>query len=385
MGEKKAGQALVAKLVAWVQSFCYFDDPTTALVVVLWTLGTWAHEHFYSFPFLAITAAVKGAGKTRVLEVIKLLARQGAELGASVELTAGPTPAAILALIRDYEGRFTLLWDEADAASSEKKGFLSEVVNTAYRKGGTIPRRSGEKVILWKSYCSIAFALIGDLNNTFRDRSVVVSMTRGPVGRDFESEMAIGVPIAEGEALRADIFRFFAGQPGFPRASVPAHLTGRDREIWAALFGLVEFFGLSDAARDALVRWSSDNAGAKTAEKRSATSYESELDATIALYAERALRDLARVLPVVSAEHSGDIHSAEAVARMKGLADGPWRTFRGARGLTEEMLAGMVKRFGVRPSPVRMARGRAAKQLSGYRRGDVLASVPNQKVKGGGE
>lgn len=377
--EQSKGQALVGRMVDWLKGYLHFPDEDAALVVALWCVGTWAFERLYSFPYLAVTASVKGAGKTRVLECMRLLVRQGGELGAGVELTSGPTPAATLGLIAQYEGRFTLLWDEADAAASEKKGFLSEVLNSGYRQGQTIPRRSGLKVVEWRSYCPKAFALIGDLNNTVRDRAITVDMVRGKVARDFEALMATGVPVREGEALRADLFRLLVGLPFDLPVTMPEHLVGRDREIWTAIFTMAVWLDLDRATMGKLRRYSADNAGLKTADKRATTSYESETDALMAVYAESAIRDLRAVLK----DGERAIFSSVAVERMRQIPTSVWRTFRG-KGLDEVTLAALVKRFGLGSCQVRMHSGkgaRQAKQLNGYKAADIRKA--SESVGGG--
>lgn len=372
--EKHEGQALVTRLCDWFGGYLHLADRDAALVLSLWAIGTYAFERLYSYPYLAVTASVKGAGKTRVLECLRLLVRQGKELGAGVELSSGPSPAATLGLIAQYDGRFTLLWDEADAAASEKKGFLSEVLNSGYRQGQTIPRRAGLKVIEWKSYCAKAFALIGDLNNTVRDRSITVNMERGSVARDFEALMATGVPVHEGEALRREIFRVLSALPYDLPVTMPGHLVGRDREIWTALFTMAEWLKLDKATITRLQRYSVDNAGMKTADKRATVSYESETEATMAVYAESAMRDLCAVFK----DGERAVFSAAVVERMRGIVTSPWRTFRGS-GLNEVLLAQLVSRFGVRPRLIKIG-GKAGKVARGYTAKDVRASMPGKAV-----
>jgi hypothetical protein len=105
-----------------------------------------------------------------------------------------------------------------------------------------------------------------------------------------------------------------------------------------------------------------DNAASKTAPKRRCLDVESDEDATQSTYAQRAITDLRRVLRV--GERA--IFSAVAVERMRGLADGPWRTLRGV-GLDPVMLAGLIARAGVTPTTVKIA----GKALKGYKASDL--------------
>lgn len=359
---KSSGQALIEKLSAWYGGYLYLADPDVPLILALWSIGTWVFDQFYSFPYLAVTASVKGAGKSRVLELLNGTCRNAL-------LTNGPSPAAILRLIAESNGHFTLLWDEAEVTSSDKKSFLSEVLNSGYRKGQVIPKAKGMEVVKWPSYCPKAFALIGDPTGTVRDRSIVLTMQRGNAAREYMPD------VVEGEAMKLaeEIKHVLSTGSASVAAVPPTHLETRDREIWGAMFGLAEYLKLDKTIVAKLVRWSADNCGSKTAAARRNVSYESEDDALSVAYGERALRDLRSVFQGGEEQ----IYSYIAVERMKAIDSAPWRTFKGS-GLTENTLSNLIKASGVRPSPVRMVKGKGASEVSqkrGYRLKDVRASV----------
>lgn len=366
MEKKSNGQRLVDALEAWIGGYLFLADRDVPLVLALWAIGSWCFDRFYTWPYLAVTASVKGAGKSRVLELLAPLTRNSL-------MTAAPTPAFVLREARNLGGHFTLLWDEAEAASSDQKSFLSEVLNSGYRKGQVIGRAKGpDETVKYPSYFPKAFALIGDTTGTVRDRSIVLTMIRGNAAREYYPEVAAG----EGAALAGQIQATLADGDSSIASAPPMWLDARDREIWGAMFGLVEWLQLDRKTVERLERWAADNVASKTAPARRNTSYESEDDATVGAYGERALRDLAGVL----APGEGAIWSRVAVERMRALPTGPWRTFKGT-GLSEALLANLVSRFGVQPKYVRMVKGKGAKAAPtsrGYTAADILASLPGK-------
>lgn len=359
--EKSNGQQLIDRLAAWFQAYLYLPNADVALVLALWAVGSWTFDHFFTWPYLAVTASVKGAGKSRTLKLLRLVCR-GSFLG------VGPSPAFVLRKILATNGHFTLLWDEAEAASSDRKSFLSEVLNSGYQRGDTIGKARGPiETIEYPAYCPKAFALIGDTTGTVRDRSIVLTMERGNPPTEFLPEVVTG----QGEALTVAIQDVLGASDIVPSALPPAWLDTRDREIWGAMFGLAVWLKLDKATMDHLTRFAADNVAGKTAPARRNTSYEDEDAVVDARYGERAMNDLLSVLR----EGEKAIFSAVAVKRMRELPMGPWRTFRG-EGLNPVMLAGLVSRFGCQSRVVRMEAGRKGKQLNGYSAADIRASVP---------
>src|SRR5271168_3705825 len=71
-------------------------DPGLPLVLALWTLATHLFDCFDAFPYLAITSPTKRCGKTRLAEIVGLLARNGQRL-------VGATQAAIFRTIQAQE------------------------------------------------------------------------------------------------------------------------------------------------------------------------------------------------------------------------------------------------------------------------------------------
>lgn len=346
--EKSAGTELIEGLEKWIAGYMFLTDPSIALVVALWAVGSWVFDRFYTWPYLAITAQVKGAGKTQMLEILARVCR-------NAELGSGSSPAYILRKLDALGGHMTLLMDEAESTSSERKGFMSEVLNSGYRKGQAIGKTVGGKPVTFPSYCPKAFALIGDTAGTVRDRSIVITLERGRPERDFLPEQAD----TEAQDFKAAMRSVFGASNVPPTAERPDWLQTRDREIWGSMFGLAKWLKLDEKQTERLVKFAADNAGAKTAPKRRALQVESEDAAVDAAFAERALLDLRAILK------AGEdvVFTAVAVKRLHELPTGPWRTFKGV-GLDAISLANLIARFGIQPKVIK----RHGQYARGYRK-----------------
>jgi hypothetical protein len=326
----------------------------------LWAIGSWVFDRFYTWPYLAVTAATKGAGKSRVLELLQPLTRNSL-------LSTAPTPAYVLRKAAGLGGHFTLLWDEAEAATSDKKGFLSEVLNSGYRRGQTIGRAKGpDDIVEYPAYFPKAFALIGDPTDTVRDRSIVITMERGNASREYVPEVINGEATALAEQIKQTLSQ---GSPDV-FADPPTWLDARDREIWGSMFGLAKWLKLDAHTFERLQRFAADNVASKTAPRRRHTVVESEDNVINDLYSQRAVRDL------LAAFRDGEdrLPTAVAVERMRDIPTAPWRQFRGV-GLNPITLSDLVSRHGIQPKSIQFGKGRKERKvLQGYYRADVQAS-----------
>src|SRR5687767_2307292 len=99
-------RGLVREVEEWPSSYMASPDPDLALVVALWTVGTWIFQYLYVYPYLVITARTRGAGKSTLLELVNRIA-----FGSW--LTTAATPPKILQRLLDKDGPMTLCFDEA--------------------------------------------------------------------------------------------------------------------------------------------------------------------------------------------------------------------------------------------------------------------------------
>jgi len=358
------GCALITEVEAYIRAYVTLLDPSDALVVALWLMATHVWDAFDSFPYLVVTSTTKRSGKTRLLELMSFVASNS-------RLVANISPAALYRTV-DAE-KPTLLIDEAEMFSSAK-GECRGLLNSGYRRGQTVKRRDGD----YETYCPKAFALIGDVNDTLRDRSIVLGMRRGASTRRFVYSAAKD----EGATLRENLSAAISSKAqeiaqttgrfeGLP------FLTDRDEEIWTPLFILCRLF-CPDRA-DELSRAAADISAAKTAKaKKYAELGEQEDKAQEQEYAIRLLRDMVAV--------TGDrdqITTQEAIVKLREIPTSPWRRFRGdglKDGIEGGMLvAGLLSQFGVKPTTIRIAPKNlgAGSTAKGYKR-EVLLKALNE-------
>lgn len=358
------GCALITEVEAYIRAYVTLLDPSYALVIALWLTATHAWTEFDAFPYLVVTSTTKRSGKTRLLELLFFVASNS-------RMVADISPAALYHTI-DAE-KPTLLIDEAEKFSSANSEYRP-LLNAGYRRGQTVKRHDGD----YETYCPKAFALIGDVHDTLRDRSVAIEMRRGEPARRFVYAAAKEEGAAVREKLTAavsskvqEIAEEVGGFGGLP------FLTDRDEEIWTPLFILCRLF--CPERLDELKRTAADISAAKTAKAKRYTELgEQEDKAQEQEYAIRLLRDMVAV--------TGDrdqITTQEAIAKLREIPTSPWRRFRGdglKDGIEGGMLvAGLLSQFGVKPTTIRIASknvgtGSTAK---GYKR-EVLLKALNE-------
>lgn len=362
--------ALISQLESYIRSYVSLAETCYALVIALWLAATHAWPAFDAFPYLVVTSATKRSGKTRLLELMSFVA-------SNARLFSNISPAALYRTI-DAD-RPTLLIDEAEIFSSGKSDYRS-LLNAGYRRGQTVKRHDGD----YETYCPKAFALIGDVHDTLRDRAIVVVMRRGEPARRF----AYATVKEEGAVLRERLSAALSSKAEEIAAAVKDFeglrwlVNDRDEEIWTPLFVLCRL--LCPERMDELKRAAADISAAKTARARKYLDLQQEEDeAQEQEHAVRLLRDM-----VVVTSDRNQITTQEAIAKLREIPTSPWRRFRGV-GLKDGIEGGMVlaallSRFGITPATIRIApktegKGSTAK---GYRRRALLDALA--RVDGSG-
>lgn len=129
------GAELLADLRYFFTRFIVFRDKRLALLLAAWTLGTYAYRVFQVFPYLALRSPDKRCGKSRVLDILSLLA-----FNASSRVVH-PTEAQIFRGPSRNGG--TLLLDEVEAlgkADKDTYAGLLAVLNSGFKRGGIVSR-----------------------------------------------------------------------------------------------------------------------------------------------------------------------------------------------------------------------------------------------------
>jgi hypothetical protein len=353
---------ILKQIEAFLAAYVSFAESAYGFVIALWVAATHIWQTFDAFPYLVVTSSTKRSGKTRVLELCSFVA-------ANARSVAHVSPAAMFHTI--HTNKPTIFVDEAEAFSSPHSEFRP-LLNTGYRRGQTVLRQNGGNTVEYETYCPKAFALIGDVYDTLRDRSIVLTMRRGAPPQRF----VFVVAQQDGAALRdmlheivesksAEIYAAMVAFEGLP------YLTDRDEEIWTPLFVICQI--LCPDRMDELVRAAVDMATAKTADAKKFTELAAqEKVAAEQEYSERLLLDMISI--VGDRQH---ISTAELIPLLRAIPTSPWRKFRGA-GLKDGIdgamdIAALLSRFGVSPKTLRVApKGAKNSTAKGYTRQALL-------------
>ena len=323
-------------------------SPAQEVVLAVWVAHTYVlHQCFTVTPYLNLTSATKGSGKTRLLEVLNYLVQ-------NPWLTA-KTSAAILARKVD-EQKPTLLLDEVDAmfTSEQDSHTVRGVLNSGYKASGATSCCEGKdfKVKDFKTFGAKCFSGIGSaLPDTVADRSIrllIKKRTRqeqaaartDPRQRFRQRKVQ---PDADRITQRLEAWASTTSVNDALAAAEPAMPTGlndRAEEVLEPLFAIAELAGDSWPAR---LRGTTSLLMAQA----------SDDDINV-----RLLWD---IHAVYLDEDINFITSADLVARLNQMDERPWLTC-GKRGepLTAHRLARMLKDFEVFPAP------NAAGQTRGY-------------------
>jgi len=151
----------------------YMDIPENLqTILALWIIGTHFHENFNTYPYLFINA-MRGSGKTRLLKIISLLAKDGLLLNSITD--------AVL-----FRTKGTLIIDEFEGVGSKDKSSLRELLNSGYKKGARIFRMrkkktlDGEEQVVeeFNTYRPIAMANIWGMEEVLGDRCITMLLEK---------------------------------------------------------------------------------------------------------------------------------------------------------------------------------------------------------------
>lgn len=361
------GAELIGAVRAWLRRYVWFPVAGQDLIIALWIAHTWFIDGFTSTPYLCVTARTKRAGKTTLLELVAAAGQNG-------QTFATIRPAAIVRFLHAVEGRAVVAFDEVERMSRGTAGDVRSILATGYRRGQFHMVTSGDRVKAFRVFGPKAFALIGDMTDVIRDRSVILRLQRAPRGAevlDYTNPTIRERAHTEAAELAAELSNWQQRTGGKSRIVSPEFLDGREREIWLPIWSMAHHAGLDAKTMDLLAAAMVDTSAIKSepASAWTALSEDAERDQEDQDYAERMLTDLRSVLK------PGEtfIPSVEAVVRLQGIPTAIWRTWRG-QGVNEITLAALLSRFGLAPVVGRIGKGRkGSRTVRGYKVRDVQA------------
>ena len=353
---------MLNKIEAYLRSYLRFPDDRYYLPLALFAaLQHCWDECFDEVPYLSVSAMVKGAGKTRVLELLQFLAGDDKAILVDGSVT-------VAALYTEIEEKKVILIDEAEKLQSARSPFRP-ILNGGYRRGQTVLRKIGKENVRFSIYCPKVFAQIGDVYDTLRDRCIIVEMQRTmnrghkefmrqiamEEGTDIahEIEETLGVRI---DAIRDAYLNYHSLYPSL------GFLRDRDREIWKPLFTLCQVFAPHRVPE--LERSAADISALKTIPIRRLEHLKDEEEKA------RKMEDAQRLFfdSMIVIGQRDRITSVELVHGLREIPTAPWRSYEGT-GITEISLASMLRFFQVEPKTIRIKpKSQPNSTAKGYRR-----------------
>ena len=151
----------------------YMDlDEENYSLITIWILGTYFHHEFSTYPYLFFNA-MKGSGKSRILNIIKTLSKNGRMLNSITE--------AVL-----FRTKGMLAIDEFESIGRTGRENLRELLNSAYKKGTEVIRFRKAKSIDGETqeeehfnvYRPISMANIWGMENVLSDRCIKIILEK---------------------------------------------------------------------------------------------------------------------------------------------------------------------------------------------------------------
>ena len=329
------------------------EDQATACA--LWVVLTYCYDSFRVLPMLALTSPEKRCGKTTLLEVLAGLVK--APLPAS-----NISPAALFRVIEAYKP--CLLIDEADTFA-QGNDELRGIINSGHTRASAFVIRVNGETLEPERFCTWGpkvIALIGQLPDTNRDRSVEIRLERKLPGEkvrrlplDFADKM---------KPLKRKCLRWVQDNLEALKSATPdIPNVGNDRAIdnWTPLFAIAHVAGgewpeMAEKAMLAIERISDS------------TTIRQEL-----------LQDIQEVF-----NDRERISSRELVESLAELEDRPWGEWRHGKPLTANGLARLLKPFGIKSELIRdgekVFRGYRKKMFTEAFKRYLASASPTQSV-----
>lgn len=319
-------------------------------ILALWVAHTHAFACATSTPYLSISSAEKRSGKTRLLEVLELLA-------ANPWFTSRTSAAALVRKIEDESP--TLLLDESDAAFGGEKEYaeaLRAILDSGHRIGGTASLCVGQwkeiSVRDFNTFGPKAIAGLGKLPDTVADRSIPIVLRRAAGGEIPERFRRRKVE-PEASELRDRLAQWTASifetldnaEPYLPEA-----MNDRQQD------GAEPLLAIADAAGG---EWPDKSRSALT------KIFRATQDDSIRV---RLLADIRTVMDGNEETPSRDrIGSTELADALGKIETSPWGEWLKGKPLTVGRLARLLSHFGITPTTKRIA---GSPNHRGYERAD---------------
>jgi hypothetical protein len=327
------GDALLEELAQVYSRYLMLPDGGATLLA-LWTLHTYVFDAFDVSPYLTVTSPQKRCGKSRVLMVASALCH-------APLLASNATPAVMFRTVELAHP--TLLLDEGETFVRDNEE-LRGIINSGHtRRTAYVLRTVGEEhePRRFSTWTPKMFAAIGNLPETIRDRSIILTMHRKKRGERVvkwrEREVAQYADLPRRCVRWARDHAEALAQADPP---VPELLNDRATDNWATLLAIADQAGEAwrQRAEKAITALTGGN--------------EEDDDDNAGLM---LLADLRRFFTDTSA---AEVASAPLVEWLLKREERPWAIYgKAGKPLTQRHVATLLRPFGIRPKVIRTSMG----------------------------
>lgn len=234
-------------LVASLKQYIYHADPTSYTVDALWAMGTYFHQLFQAFPYLALHGH-RGAGKTTLLTWL-------AAVCFNARFVVNASEAALYRSIQATAP--TLLIDEQEGlnsskAAKENKADLMGILKSGYKRGALVARQRIDRPELtehFEVYSPKALAAIEHFEDVLESRAILTFMAEKPSGvRLHDNERITTQDAAEFAPLRDALYLLLMSEA--PRVRLiaeraPTTHENRFRELFKPLYTMAALVDMS--------------------------------------------------------------------------------------------------------------------------------------------
>ncbi|MBS0236394.1 MAG: DUF3631 domain-containing protein [Proteobacteria bacterium] len=338
-GEPVCPDSLLTEIAAYIEKFAVLSSRQST-AIALWLCFTWCVDYVDIAPILAITSPEKRCGKTTVLTLVDSLACRTLSC-------SNLSPAALFRAIEEW--RPTLVIDEADTfleTNEELRGIINagHTRNNAYvlRAVATNNDFKPKKFNVWGAK---AIAKIGDLQDTLRDRSIVIELRRKL--NTEHTEKLRHKCLEEAKIIQRKLRRFAddnAYKLPDQQPNIPDGLSARAQDNWEPLIAIAMLAG---------EEW----------RKRAVTAAIalSDVNSEPPSFGVRLLEDVRSIFADLG---HARIPTSDLITRLCEDEEKPWSTFNRKGNITARELATLLKPFGISSNTIRI--GYPGQTVKGY-------------------
>jgi hypothetical protein len=344
--EENCGTQLLCDLSSFISRYVALSS-AQGYACALWAKHTHTLDATDFTPYLDINSPVLRSGKTRLLEVLRLLVR-------NPWFTGRVTGSALVRKVdKDHP---TLLLDESDAAFQTRGDYgeaLRGILNAGFERDGTysmcVQKGNDWEPRDFKTFSAKAVAGIGHLPATIRDRSIPIRLKRAKRSENVKRFRKSKIR-PEGEQLRQRIEEWAKTNTAKLREvtpELPDELNDRQQDVCEPLLAIADLAGGVWPAR------------ARAALIELCTGFMQPDDST-------GLRLLADIRDIFATGQTDRLPTYRVLDCLQQCQESPWGEFDHGRPLSAFQLSKLLRSFDVRPRDIRFEQG----VQKGYLRSD---------------